>query len=199
MNNIHEKRVSKQHTVKVKHFPDATKETIFEKMVDLLESQPDVLILHAGTNHLPKNLNPLNNLRKVHWKCLQLSPESKLVFSNIIIRKDKPNLDKHRKGANARMKNFCNQKDIGLIDNRNLQGHHLDTKKLPLNNKGNSAFAKVESWIADVDIFDEIRVRHILKDNPRQSYPIWKILVRLRIWLILGSAIKKISYYTYKH
>ena len=43
------------------------------------------------------------------------------------------------------MKNFCNQKDIGLIDNRNLQGHHLDTKKLPLNNKGNSAFAKVES------------------------------------------------------
>ena len=66
LNNIHEKRVSKQHTVKVKHFPDATKETIFEKMVDLLESQPDVLILHAGTNHLPKNLNSLNNLRKVH-------------------------------------------------------------------------------------------------------------------------------------
>ena len=40
------------------------------------------------------------------------------------------------------MKNFCKQKDIGLIDNCNLEEHHLDTKKLHLNNKGNSAFAK---------------------------------------------------------
>ena len=142
MNNIHERGLSKQYTVKVKHFPGATRETLLEKMENLLKSKPDVLILHAGTNDLPKNINRLNNLRKVHRKYLELSPETKLVFSNIIIRKDKPNLDKHRKDVNARMKNFCKQKDIGLIDNCNLEEHHLDTKKLHLNNKGNSAFAK---------------------------------------------------------
>ena len=113
-----------------------------EKLENLLESKRDILIVHAGTSDLQKNINPLNNLRKVHWKCLDLSPETKLVFSNIIIRKDKNNLDKHRKNVNARMKNFCKQKDIGLMDNCKLEEHHLSTKKLHLNNKGNSVFAK---------------------------------------------------------
>ena len=81
-----------------------------------------MLILHAGTNDLPKNIDPLNSLRKKHRKCLELSPETKLVLSNIIIRKGKPS--------------------IGLIDNCNLKEHHLGTKKLHSNNKGNSAFAK---------------------------------------------------------
>ena len=142
LNNIHERGLSKHHAEKVKSFPGATTETILEKMENLLESKPDVLILHADINDLPKNINPLNNLRKVHRKCLELSLETKLVLSDIIIRKGKPNLDKHRKDVNARMKNFCKQKDIGLIDNCNLEEHHLDTKKLHLNNKGNSAFAK---------------------------------------------------------
>ena len=75
---------------------------------------------------------------------------------------------------NARMKNFCKQKDIGLIDNCNLEEHHLGAKKLHVNNKGNSAFAKnilrfIESWIAIVDIFDEIRVRYTLKDKPQSK------------------------------
>ena len=40
------------------------------------------------------------------------------------------------------MKNICKQKDIGLLDNCNLEEHHLGTQKLHFNNKGNSAFAK---------------------------------------------------------
>ena len=60
-----------------------------EKLENLLESKPDVLIVHAGTNDLPKNINPLNYLRNIHWKYLELSPGTKLVFSVIIIRRDK--------------------------------------------------------------------------------------------------------------
>ena len=97
LNNIHERGLSKHHAEKVKSFPGATTETILEKMENLLESKPDVLILHAGTNDLLKNINPLNNVRKVHRKCLELSPDTKFVFSNISFRKDKPNLDKQRK------------------------------------------------------------------------------------------------------
>ena len=142
LNNFHERGLSKQHTIKVKNIPGSTTETILEKLENLLESKRDILIVHASTYDLQKNINPLNNLRKVHWKCLGLSPETKLVFSNIIIRKDKNNLDKHRKDVNARMKNFCKQKDIGLIDYCKLEEHRLSTKKLHLNNKGNSVFAK---------------------------------------------------------
>ena len=113
LNNIHERGFSKQNTVKVENFPGTTTETILENLENLLEFKPDMLIVHAGTNGIPKNINPLNNLRKVHRKCLELSPETKLVFSNIIFRKDKKNLDKHRKDVNARMNNFCKHKDIG--------------------------------------------------------------------------------------
>ena len=53
-----------------------------------------MLIVHEGTNDLPNNLNPLDNLRKVsRSEMLELSPETKLVFSDIIIRKDKTNLN----------------------------------------------------------------------------------------------------------
>ena len=52
-----------------------------------LESKLDMLIVHAGTNNL------FSKLRKIDRKCLELSPETKFVFSNIIIRKQKTNLD----------------------------------------------------------------------------------------------------------
>ena len=53
-----------------------------------------MLIVHEGTNDLPNNLIPLDNLRKVsRSEMLELSPETKLVFSDIIIRKDKTNLN----------------------------------------------------------------------------------------------------------
>ena len=86
-------------------------------------------------------------------------------FPNVIIRKDKTKLDKHRRDVNTRMKILCQQKDIDLINNFILEEHHLGIKKLHLNNKGNSDFAKnnlhfIESWIANIDTFDEIRVQH---------------------------------------
>ena len=73
------------------------------------------------------------------------------------------------------MKSFYEKKDIGLIDNFILQEHHLRTKKLHLSKRGNGAFAKrilhfIESWIANInDIFDEIRLRHVLKDRSQSK------------------------------
>ena len=59
LNNIHERGLSKQHTVKAKN---ATTEISLEKSENLLESKQNALKVHAGINDLPKNINPLNNL-----------------------------------------------------------------------------------------------------------------------------------------
>ena len=72
---------------------------------------------------------------------------------------------------NEQMKHLCKQKDVGLIDNCNLEAY-LETKKLHLNKKGNSSFAKnilhfIESWRPNIDILDEIRIRNLLKDKPQ--------------------------------
>ena len=58
------------------------------------------------------------------------------------MRKDKVNFERGRKDINSRMKNFCQQKRIGYIDNSNITENHLGMKNLHLNSKGNNAFAK---------------------------------------------------------
>ena len=64
-------------------------------MDSLVVYKPDVLLLHARTNHVQKNINPLNNLSKIHQKCRELSPETKLVF-----RKSKQSLRQTQEGIN---------------------------------------------------------------------------------------------------
>ena len=71
-----------------------------------------------------------------------MSPKTKLAFSNVIVRKDKLNLERGHEDINSRMKNFCQQKGIGYIDNSNITENHLGMKNLQLNSKGNTAFAK---------------------------------------------------------
>ena len=75
------------------------------------------------------------------------------------------------------MKNFCKQKDIGLIDNCNLEEQYHSTKKLHLNNKGNRVFAKniihfIKGSVTNIDTFDEIELRHILKDKLQAKFSV---------------------------
>ena len=92
-NNINERGISKQHSVKVR----VTTERINGEIEDILQPKPDLIIIYAGTNDLATKINPLNNLRKILKKCNELSPKTKLAFSNVIVRKDKVNLERGRK------------------------------------------------------------------------------------------------------
>ena len=47
-----------------------------------------------------------------------------------------------RADTNSQLKNFCKQKNIKLILNNNLKEEHLGIKKLHLNRKGNTVFAR---------------------------------------------------------
>ena len=51
-------------------------------------------------------------------------------------------VDKNITETNKRLKNCCRQKDIDYIDNSNVTEDSLGIKKLHLNRKGNSFFAK---------------------------------------------------------
>ena len=50
INNIHERELSNQDTVKVKNFPDAATETILEKLENLRDSTLDMLIIQIKKN-----------------------------------------------------------------------------------------------------------------------------------------------------
>ena len=142
LNTINSLGLSKSKKVSVSNFPGATSEDILAEVEDTLKAHPDTLIVHAGTNDLTNNINTLRSVKKLCEKARRISPDTKIVFSNIIYRKDRRNTDKQRIGTNSRLKNFCNQKNISLIDNGNIKEEHMGVKKLHLNKRGNSLFAK---------------------------------------------------------
>ena len=80
--------------------------------------------------------------KKIVNKTKKKLPRTAIFFSNIIIQKDSKNLEKSRPDSKSRLKKICNQENIGLIDNEDLNENHLDIKKLHLNMKNNTLFAK---------------------------------------------------------
>ena len=141
VNGISEKGLSVNHKIKIINFPGGTSEKILEKLDVIIKEKPDDLIVHVGTN-ITNNVNLLTNVKKIFDKVSKELPSTSIAFSSIINRKDKTNIQKTLTDTNARLKNFCMQKGIRFIDNSVIKEFHLDKRKLHLNKKGNSAFAK---------------------------------------------------------
>ena len=132
--------LSKSKKVSVSNHPGATTEDILSAVAESLKTNPDTLIVHVDTKDLTKSTNW--NVKKICEKVKRISPGTKTGFSNIIYRKEKGNIEKQRIDTNSRLKNFCSQKNISLIDISNIWEEHLGVRKLHLNRKGNSLFAK---------------------------------------------------------
>ena len=110
LNGIHEKGLSKNHSVKVNNIPGGTSDAILDKLDDFLKNKPDGLIVYAGTNDITKGKNLLNNVKKILKQVKKLSPNTKVAFSSIVTRKDKKDISKTVQDTNSRLKNYCSQK-----------------------------------------------------------------------------------------
>ena len=64
LNGIHEKVLSKNHSVKVNNTPGGTSDAILDKLDDFLKNKPAGVIVLAGTNDITKGKNLLNNVKK---------------------------------------------------------------------------------------------------------------------------------------
>ena len=140
LNGIHQRGLSKQQ-VKIQNSPDGSSETILDVVDTLVTDKPDCIIVHAGTNDITKGINSLNSVKKIVKKVKQTSPNTKVVFSSLITRKDKKDLDKQVQDINNRLKNYCMQTNLDYIQNNNIKEEHLGNKKLRLNKKGNTVFS----------------------------------------------------------
>ena len=65
LNSIHEKGLSKNHSVKVNNIPGGTSDSILDKLDDFLKNKPDGLIVHAVTNDISKGKNLLSNVKEI--------------------------------------------------------------------------------------------------------------------------------------
>ena len=64
----------------------------------------------------------------IFTKMKQKSPNTILSFPNMIIRKDKKNLEKLRDDTNSRLKNYFFQKNLSLVIHDNIKENHLGVK-----------------------------------------------------------------------
>ena len=99
-------------------------------------------------NDLTNNINLLNSAKqkkkrkKKVKKFRDTLPATKITFSSIVLRKDRRNINWSRTDFNAKLCNFCKQKNIDFLDNADIIESHLGIKKLRLKRKGNSTSAK---------------------------------------------------------
>ena len=80
------------------------------------------------------------------------SPNTKLVFLSVILRKDKKDISKKVGETNQRLENYCKQKNIDFADNSNITEEQFGSKKLHLNKRGNSISAKnILKFLRDIE------------------------------------------------
>ena len=142
MNGINEDGLSNDRCkVKVKNHSGATTEDIFDFIKPEVRKKPDIIMVHAGKNDITNNTKSFENYKKVTDTIKSKLPNRKYSICNVVMRKDKPDIEKKVIEFNSRLSKFCSKSKIDIIENENLDGSCLSFKELYLNKKGNSYLA----------------------------------------------------------
>ena len=114
-------------------------------------------------------INSLNLVKKIVNEVKQTSPNTKIVFSSLITRKDKKDLGKKVQDVNNRLKNFCSQTSIEYIENNNIKEEHLGKKKLHLNKRGNTVFENNWLKLLQSNLWDVEYLNYFVKSEDSKS------------------------------
>ena len=136
---VDEKRMSNGCPVKVRVFPGATINDMFDYIKPLLQKCPDTVILHVGTNDCPYDTSRtiLDKLLKLKTFISKSLPNSKIMISGIINRTDNAKASLTVKHLNQHLQSL----ELDFIDNGNIGEECLGRKGLHLNERGCGKFA----------------------------------------------------------
>ena len=108
-------------------FQSITSDKIIERLDDLIINRPNGQIIHTGANDLTNDVELFHNVKQILRKLLRMLFLRGL-FSSIILGQIKKHSEKPLADKNARLKNFCTQKELDFIDDKNLEEAHLGKK-----------------------------------------------------------------------
>ena len=106
-----------------------------------VRKKPNIIIVHAGTNDITNNTKSFENYKKITDTIKSKLPNCKYAISNVVMRKNKPDIEKKVTEFNSGLSKICSKNKIDIIENENLDGSCLSFKKLHLNKTGNSYLA----------------------------------------------------------
>jgi hypothetical protein len=124
----------------IKSFPGATIQCMRDYVKPTLRHNPDLIIVHAGTNDLKSEqtseeiaLNLLNLVKEIK------TTTNEVMISSVTTRKDKQNAK--GKKVNVHLKSLCSKNSIGYIDNNLITEKHLNGSGIHLNYNGTALLA----------------------------------------------------------
>ena len=116
LNEINEEGLSdNRYKVKVKNHSDAKTEDICDFIRPELRKKPDMIIVYAGTNDITNNTKSFENYKKITDITKSNLPNYKYAISNVIMRKDKPDIEKKVTEFNRRLSKFYSKNKIDII------------------------------------------------------------------------------------
>ena len=127
--------------VYVKSFPGSTTNCMKDYVKPSLKYDPDLIIMHVGTNDLRSEKTPLQIADDIIRLALEMKTDvNDVTISGIISRND----DLNDKGlmVNDFLKIKTSELSLGFLENKNIKpGIHLNNVGLHLNGKGTFTFA----------------------------------------------------------
>ena len=140
--NISGTGTSRDHTVKIRPHLGATNIDMCDYIKLELRHQPDVIILHCGTNDIPNEINTLKKLKKLlkDIEGYDTHRKPQVVISGLIKRYDQ-DFNEDIKSINEKIQSLCTSKGLSFIDNSNIDKSCLNRSKLQLNRRGLSFLA----------------------------------------------------------
>ena len=139
--NIQGRGIAKKHNVTVCANPGATTRNILDHFQPTLWKKPDVVIVQCGTNYLTSQEETIENLQELVRMAKAESPDTELVLSSTITRRDKAGLQQKFNELKAEVKYFYHNSQMKLIDNSYLEVKCLGRQKLHLSKRRSRLFA----------------------------------------------------------
>ena len=138
---LRQKMSNKDDKIFVKSFPGATTSQMKHYVKPSLEYEPNIIILHCGTNDLRNQKEP----NEIASDILKLGQSIKNEGNEIIISSLTTRSDKYREKANSvnkKLKALCKKNSVEFIDNSNIIESHLSRDGLHLYFKGTVALGQ---------------------------------------------------------
>ena len=151
LNNVEGNVSTKKVRSIVRSFPGADSQDMIDYLRPILtKKKPRYLIVHVGTNDITSGCDRTKNLESIRLMQRELSPNTELIFSKVIIREDKPEMNRKVESVNVLLEKFCEKHNLYILNNDNITKKMLSRKKLHLNGTGISRFAQnLKSFVTE--------------------------------------------------
>ena len=114
-----------RNNVHVKCFPGATTSDMADYIRPTMRREPDVCVMHVGTNDLRSDMSPEKIAESIMDLASKMkSAENEIIVSSLTSRGDR--LNKKAKSVNEHLMSSCIENDICYLDNSNICVENLE-------------------------------------------------------------------------